>query len=45
MVTEIKFDAEDQVVSCSIAAVMTKRIIPITWSDLKDEDNWRYGWK
>jgi tryptophan-rich hypothetical protein len=45
MVTEIKFDEEDQVVSCAIEAVMTKRTIPITWSDLKDEDIWLYGWK
>ena len=45
MVTEIKFDEEDNVTSCFIEAVMTKRLIPIDWKSLKDEDTWLHGWK
>ncbi len=45
MVTEIKFDEEDNVTSCFIEAVMTKRLIPIDWTSLKDEDIWLHGWK
>jgi tryptophan-rich hypothetical protein len=45
MVTEIEFDEEEIVVSCSIEAVMSKRSIAINWHDLKDETNWLHGWK
>ncbi|MCS6173538.1 TIGR02450 family Trp-rich protein [Shewanella baltica] len=45
LVTEIEFDEEGVVISCSIEAVMSKRVIPINWHDLKDEDLWLQGWK
>ena len=45
MVTEVEFDEEGIVVSCSIEAVMSKRSIPINWHDLKDDTNWLHGWK
>ncbi|MGE6315195.1 TIGR02450 family Trp-rich protein [Shewanella baltica] len=45
LVTEIEFDEEDLVISCSIEAVMSKRVISINWHDLKDEDLWLQGWK
>jgi tryptophan-rich hypothetical protein len=45
MVTEIEFNEEEIVVSCSIEAVMSKRSIAINWHDLKDETNWLHGWK
>ena len=45
LVTEIEFDEEGIVISCSIEAVMSKRVIPINWHDLKDEDLWQQGWK
>ena len=45
MVTEIEFDEEGVVVSCSIEAVMSKRSIPINWHDLKDDTHWLHGWK
>jgi tryptophan-rich hypothetical protein len=44
LVTEIAFDEEGLVTSCSIEAVMSKRTIPINWLDLKDENNWLQGW-
>jgi tryptophan-rich hypothetical protein len=45
IVSEIEFDEEDFIVSCSIEAVMSKRIKPINWCDLKNDSNWLHGWK
>jgi tryptophan-rich hypothetical protein len=45
IVTEIEFDEEEIVVSCSIEAVMSKRSNAINWHDLKDDANWLHGWK
>ncbi|AVT46544.1 MULTISPECIES: TIGR02450 family Trp-rich protein [Shewanella] len=45
LVTEIEFDEEGLVISCSIEAVMSKRVISINWHDLKDEGLWLQGWK
>ena len=45
IVTEIEFDEDGIVLSCSIEAVMSKRVIPINWRDLKDDKIWAHGWK
>ena len=45
MVTEVEFDEEGAVISCSIEAIISKRSIPIQWQDLKDMSHWVYGWK
>jgi tryptophan-rich hypothetical protein len=45
MVSDIEFDEDGLVVSCSIEAVISKRSIPIDWNDLKDNRDWIYGWK
>lgn len=45
IVSDIEFDEEDLVVSCSIEAVMSKRSIAIDWRDLKDGSLWLQGWK
>ena len=45
MVTEIEFDEDGIVVLCSIEALMSKRSIPISWHDSKDDSNWVHGWK
>ncbi len=45
VVIEVKFDEEAIVVSCSLEAVMSKRCIPISWQDLKDNEYWHQGWK
>ena len=45
MVTEVAFDEEGDVISCSIEAVLTKRSILIQWRELKDVNKWVYGWK
>lgn len=45
LVTEVEFDEEGTVISCTIEAVMSKRSIPIQWQDLKDMSQWVHGWK
>lgn len=45
MITDIEFDEEGLVVSCSIEAIMSKRVIEINWRDLKDSQHWLQGWK
>jgi len=36
IISEIEFDEEGQVLSCSIEAIMTKRSALIQWQSLKD---------
>ena len=45
IVSEVEFDEENSVVSCSIEAVMSKRSFAINWQDLKDDRLWLQGWK
>ena len=45
VVIDIEFDEENNVISCSIEAVMTKRSLAIDWQDLKDDTDWVHGWK
>ena len=45
MVTELKFDEEDNVIHCLLEAVLTHREMPIDWQKLKNTANWRQGWR
>ena len=45
MVTEVEFDQEGMVVSCTIEAVMSERSMLINWQDLQNTENWFQGWK
>lgn len=45
IVSEVEFDEEGLVVSCSIEAVMSKQLIKISWHDLEDNSRWLHGWK
>jgi tryptophan-rich hypothetical protein len=45
MMTEVEYDEEGIVVSCSIEAVTSKRSMPINWQELKDDNNWVHGWQ
>lgn len=45
VVNEIEFDEEGVVIYCSIEAVLSKRAMPISWQDLKNEQLWAFGWK
>ena len=45
LVSDIEFDEEGDVLSCSIEAIMSKRAELIDWQDLKNEGLWIQGWK
>ncbi|PLW81298.1 TIGR02450 family Trp-rich protein [Kineobactrum sediminis] len=45
IVSEVEYDEEDVVISCSIEAVMSRRSTPIDWHDLKDDGRWLHGWQ
>jgi tryptophan-rich hypothetical protein len=45
IVSEIKFDEQDLVISFTIEAVLSKRSIVIDWNELKDDGDWIHGWK
>jgi len=45
MVTDVEFDEEGQVLHCIIEAVLTKRAVEIQWLNLKDEQEWAFGWR
>jgi len=45
IISDMEFDEEGLVVSCSIEAVMSRRSSLINWQDLKDTDHWLQGWK
>ncbi|MGN2614190.1 TIGR02450 family Trp-rich protein [Aliivibrio fischeri] len=44
LITEIEFE-DNEVIHCSIEAIMTKRIQSIDWKELKNQANWISGWK
>lgn len=45
LVTEVEFDEEDNVVACTIEAIISHRPMSIHWQDLKDDQQWLQGWK
>ncbi|MGB1258237.1 MAG: TIGR02450 family Trp-rich protein [Thiolinea sp.] len=45
MVTEVEFDEEGAVLSCTLEAVLTKRSRLIEWRELQNEQQWLHGWK
>lgn len=45
LVTDIEFDEDGNVLSCSIEAIMSKRAELIDWQILKNEALWSQGWQ
>ncbi|WP_246616506.1 TIGR02450 family Trp-rich protein [Thaumasiovibrio subtropicus] len=45
MVTEVEYDEEGLVVSCSLEAIISKTPYLIDWQELKDTTKWLQGWK
>jgi tryptophan-rich hypothetical protein len=45
IITVVKFDEDQTVVSCMIEAVMTKNEYAIDWRELQDNNNWLIGWQ
>lgn len=44
MVTKVEFDDEQNVISCTLEAVLSKREMGIDWRDLTDSTRWTQGW-
>ena len=44
VVTEVEYDEEQNVVACTLEAVLSKRETPIDWRELTDRSRWRQGW-
>lgn len=45
LVSEIEFEEDGSVASCTLEAVLSKKEYAIDWKDLKDSDKWLQGWK
>ena len=45
MVSEVEFDEDESVMSCSIEAVISKRAALIQWKELENDSVWIHGWK
>jgi tryptophan-rich hypothetical protein len=45
MVTDVELNDEEIIVSCSLEAVMTKRVVALQWQELQDDTQWKHGWK
>ena len=44
IIVDVEYDDDNNVVLCSIEAVMTKRQYEIQWRDLNNTTQWRAGW-
>jgi tryptophan-rich hypothetical protein len=45
IVTKVEFNENSTITHCLIEAVITKRVEEINWSELKDDNAWKHGWK
>jgi tryptophan-rich hypothetical protein len=45
VITEVKFNEDQEVIDCIIEAVMTKNASSMNWRDLKIKEEWLIGWK
>lgn len=45
IVIELLRDEQEQVTHCLLQAVMTRREYPLDWKALKNDEEWRMGWK
>lgn len=44
LVSEVEYDDEQNVVSCTLEAVISKREFSIDWRELNDPAIWSQGW-
>ena len=45
LISELEFDENDKVIHCLIEAVISHRVQPINWEELKEIEQWIQGWK
>lgn len=45
LVSEVEFEEDGSVLSCTIEAVFSRNEYPIDWTELKSTEKWLQGWK
>ena len=45
LITELELDENDNVIHCLIEALISHRVQPINWAELKENEHWIQGWK
>jgi len=45
LITEVELDAESAIKHCLMEAVLTRRVFPIKWRELRNSSEWITGWK
>ena len=45
VITEVEYSEDGTVMHCLMQAVMTRRLFPIDWQELKDSSVWVGGWR
>ena len=45
LITELELDENDNVIHCLIESLISHRVQPINWTELKENERWIQGWK
>lgn len=45
LVSELEFEEDGSVLSCTLEAVLSKQQYAIDWTELKNAEAWIQGWK
>mgnify|MGYP000043910233 CR=1 FL=1 len=45
IIPEVEYDDEGHILSCSIEAVLSRKIRALKWKELEDPLVWKQGWK
>ena len=45
LVTKVDVDESGAAISCTIEAVISRRLVVIKWQELKNTNSWSQGWK
>lgn len=45
LVSEIEFEEDGSVLSCTLEAVLSNKQYAIDWTELKNAETWIQGWK
>ena len=45
LITEIEFEEDGSVLSCTLESVLSKKEYLIDWAELKNDAKWLHGWK
>ncbi len=45
IVSDLEYSEENQVISCVLEAIISKREAQLDWRELTNSDHWIQGWK